>query len=80
LAHITRNIVPFLGRSAPPPIAFDQLELILEAHVAQRFGGTKQRRATSRGGLSAWQRMAIPMLSHVMQSAAKRAGIDPGRS
>lgn len=56
LAQITRSILPFLGRSAPPPIAFDQLELILAAHVAQRFGGAKQRRAAPRGGLSAWQR------------------------
>jgi len=56
LAQITRSIVPFLGRSAPPPIAFDQLELILAAHVAQRFGGTKQRRAGPPSGLSAWQR------------------------
>jgi AraC family transcriptional regulator len=56
LAQITRSILPFLGRSGPPPIAFDQLELILAAHVAQRFGGAKQRRPVPRGGLSAWQR------------------------
>jgi AraC family transcriptional regulator len=56
LAQITRSIVPFLGRSAPPPLAFDQLELILAAHVAARFGGAMQRRAAPRGGLSAWQR------------------------
>jgi len=56
LAQITRSIVPFLGRSGPPPIAFDQLELILAAHVAQRFGGAKERRTPVRSGLSAWQR------------------------
>ena len=56
LAQLTRSIVPFLGPSAPPPIAFDQLELVLAAHVAQRFGGATQRRAAARGGLSAWQR------------------------
>ena len=56
LAQITRSILPFLGRSGPPPIAFDQLELILAAHVAQRFGGAKQHRPVPRGGLSAWQR------------------------
>ncbi len=56
LAQITRIIAPFLGRSAPPPIAFDLLELILAAHVAQRFGGARHRRAAARGGLSAWQR------------------------
>ena len=56
LAQITRSILPFLGRSEPPPVAYDELELILAAHVAQRFGGAKQPRAPSRGGLSAWQR------------------------
>jgi AraC-like DNA-binding protein len=56
LAQIVRSILPFLGRSAPPPVAFDQLELILAAHVAQRFGGARPRRTPARGGLSAWQR------------------------
>jgi AraC family transcriptional regulator len=56
LAQITRSILPFLGRSEAPPLAFDQLELILAAHIAQRFGGAKQRRAAARGGLGAWQR------------------------
>jgi AraC family transcriptional regulator len=57
LAQITTGIVPFLGvGSRPPPLAFDQLELILAAHVAQRFGGARQIRDVTRGGLAGWQR------------------------
>jgi AraC family transcriptional regulator len=57
LAQIARSVLPFLRSDAgPPPIAFDQFELILAAHVAQRFGGARRRRAAVRGGLAAWQR------------------------
>ncbi len=56
LAQIARCVLPFLCTDGgPPPIAFDQLELILAAHVAQRFGGARRRRAAVRGGLAAWQ-------------------------
>ena len=57
LAQIARGVLPFLRSNVgPPPIAFDQLELILAAHVAQQFGGVRRRRTATRGGLAAWQR------------------------
>jgi AraC-like DNA-binding protein len=57
LAQLTRTLVPFLGSGAPPPpLALDHLELILAAHVIQRYGSAKQTRGVIRGGLATWQR------------------------
>jgi AraC family transcriptional regulator len=59
LAQIAKNVLPFLGRgraSAADGLALDRLELILGAHLVQRYGATKPRRAASRGGLASWQR------------------------
>jgi AraC family transcriptional regulator len=57
LAQIAKNVLPFLGRaSGVDALALDRLELILGAHLVQRYGATKQRRATSSGGLASWQR------------------------
>ena len=57
LAQVTKTIVPFLGAGAPPPpLALDHLELILAAHVVQRYGSATRARAAVRGGLAAWQR------------------------
>ena len=57
LAQLTRTIAPLLGSGAsPPPLALDQIELILAAHVVQRYGSATRARAAVRGGLAAWQR------------------------
>ncbi len=57
LAQIAKNVLPFLGHaSAVDALALDRLELILGAHLVQRYGATKRRRATSSGGLANWQR------------------------
>jgi len=59
LAQIAKNVLPFLGRghaSEADVLALDRLELILGAHLVQRYGATKRRRVASSGGLASWQR------------------------
>jgi AraC family transcriptional regulator len=57
LAQIAKNVLPFLGRASEvETLALDRLELILGAHLVQRYGATKPRRAASSGGLASWQR------------------------
>ena len=57
LAQIAKNVVPFLGRGAEvQALALDRLELILGAHLVQRYGAMRKRRAASSGGLASWQR------------------------
>jgi AraC-like DNA-binding protein len=56
LAQITKGALPFLsGVAEPPPLALDQLELIVGAHVVQRYGAARLRRAVEARGLAAWQ-------------------------
>ena len=57
LAQITRSLLPYLsGKARLPPLALDQLELIVGAHVAQRYGQARPRRTVATGGLAGWQR------------------------
>jgi AraC family transcriptional regulator len=64
LAQIAKTMLPLLGSPAgPQSLALDQLELILGAHLLQRYGATKPRRAARSGGLAAWQqRRAMDLL------------------
>jgi AraC-like DNA-binding protein len=57
LAQIAKSTLPLLG-AAPRQrsLALDQLELILAAHLVQRYGAVKPRRAATPSGLAAWQR------------------------
>jgi AraC family transcriptional regulator len=59
LAQLTKTFVPFLGSREPPPLALDHLELILAAHVIQRYGSARLARPAVRGGLAAWQRRQV---------------------
>jgi AraC family transcriptional regulator len=57
LAQIAKSMLPLLGTAAGPrSLALDQLELILAAHLIQRYGATRPRRAVAGGGLAGWQR------------------------
>jgi AraC-like DNA-binding protein len=57
LAQITKSLLPYLGSKArPPPLALDQLELLVGAHVLYRYGAARRRRGELGGGLAAWQR------------------------
>jgi AraC-like DNA-binding protein len=57
LAQIAKSALPFLGSGdGGRSLALDHLELILGAHIAQRYGATTLRRGAVVGGLAAWQR------------------------
>ncbi len=61
LAQLTKTLLPFLGSgSPPPPLALDHLELILAAHVIQRYGPARQTRGAVRGGRSSARRKCSP--------------------
>ncbi|HTA89499.1 MAG TPA: AraC family transcriptional regulator [Polyangiaceae bacterium] len=56
LAQLTRSVLPFLAPgSAPSPLALDQLELVVAAHVIQRYGSARRRRQRAGCRLAPWQ-------------------------
>jgi AraC family transcriptional regulator len=60
LAQIAKSMLPYLGAtSGAPPLALDHLELILGAHLVQRYGASRRTRSAARGGLAAWQRRRV---------------------
>jgi AraC family transcriptional regulator len=60
LAQIARNVVPYLGESsAPSPLALDHLELILGAHLVQRYSEMQPTRSAANRGLAEWQRRRV---------------------
>jgi AraC-like DNA-binding protein len=65
LAQIARSLSPSVGRrSRLAPLALDQLELIIGAHIVQRYGATRPRRHVLGGGLARWQRAKATELLH----------------
>jgi AraC-like DNA-binding protein len=59
LAQIAKAMLPVLGTTASSPLALDQLELILGAHLVQRYSEGKQTHASPGRGLSSWQRRRV---------------------
>ena len=56
LAQLTKSVVPFLSPGAPPsPLALDQFEQIVAAHVIQRYGAARPRQSPLHSGLAGWQ-------------------------
>jgi AraC family transcriptional regulator len=56
LAQLTKSIVPCLGADrGASPLALDQLELIVAAHVMERYGAPRHVRAAATPGLAPWQ-------------------------
>ncbi len=62
LAQLARSMVPVLGTSTPSPLALDQLELILGAHLVQRYFETRTAKAVANRGLASWQRRRVTEL------------------
>jgi AraC-like DNA-binding protein len=57
LAQIAKSVAAALGRpSRAAPLALDHLELIIGAHIVQRYGATRSRRNVVGRGLAKWQR------------------------
>jgi AraC family transcriptional regulator len=77
LAQIAKSMLPLLG-TAPGPrsLALDQLELILAAHLIQRYGATRPRRAVAGTGLAAWQRRrAMDLLRANLDGSVRLADV-----
>src|SRR5262249_43686480 len=44
LAQMTKSLLPFLSGDAPlPPLALDQIELLVGAHVVHHYGAARKR-------------------------------------
>ena len=65
LAQFTKNILPYVGRSGwPSELSLDYLQLILGAHVLQRYAGLRKPPRPSGRGLGARQkRRALELLT-----------------
>jgi AraC family transcriptional regulator len=65
LTQLTRSILPSIGQPGwPGPLALDHLNLILGAHLLQKYAGVRTPPTTSVGGLGPWQkRRATELLS-----------------
>jgi AraC-like DNA-binding protein len=57
LTQLTKSILPYIGRQDwLAPLTLDHLNLILGAHVLQKYAGLRQLPTVSVGGLGPWQR------------------------
>jgi AraC-like DNA-binding protein len=57
LSQLTKSILPHIGRPGWPfPLALDHLNLILGAHLLQKYGGLRKPPTVSVGGLGPWQK------------------------
>ena len=57
LTQLTKSILPYIGQPGwPAPLALDHLNLILGAHLLQKYAGLRKPTATSVGGLGPWQK------------------------
>ena len=57
LAQLTRSVLPFIGRAdSVTTLALEQFQLVLAAHLLQRYGQSKIIRSAAPGGLTNWQK------------------------
>jgi AraC-like DNA-binding protein len=65
LSQLTKSILPFIGRQHwLGPLTLDHLNLILGAHLLQKYAGQRTLPTVSVGGLGPWQkRRATELLS-----------------
>ena len=65
LSQLTKSILPFIGRKSwLGPLTLDHLNLILGAHLLQKYAGQRTMATVSVGGLGPWQkRRATELLS-----------------
>jgi AraC family transcriptional regulator len=69
--------LPILGGDTQTsPLALDQLELLVGAHVMQRYGATRPTRTMVSGGLAAWQRQrAAELLREHLDGTVRLADV-----
>jgi len=57
LAQMTRNILPSITNDVPPcPLVLDQFQMLLGAHLIQKYGGMAKTPCQLVGGLATWQK------------------------
>jgi AraC-like DNA-binding protein len=64
LAQIAKSLLPLGKPSRLAPLALDQLEMIIGAHIVQRYGAMRPRRNVVGRGLANWQRARATELLH----------------
>jgi AraC family transcriptional regulator len=65
VAQITKSVLPFVGRrDGPSLLALDQFNLILGAHLLQRYGVLNKAARPRKGGLAPWQMRRATELLH----------------
>jgi AraC family transcriptional regulator len=58
MAQMTKSVLPILGSPRRAShLGLDHLELVLGAHLVQRYAAARRRRAEVRRGLAEWQKM-----------------------
>src|ERR1700681_1195721 len=79
LTQQTKSVLPSIGRPGwPSPLALDHLNLILGAHVLQKYGGLRKPPTVSLGGLGPSQkRRATELLSEDLSGRIRLS--EPGR-
>jgi AraC family transcriptional regulator len=77
LGQMTKNVLPILGEPRRAShLALDHLELVLGAHLVQRYGATWRRRAEVRGGLAEWQKVrATELLREHLDGSVRLADL-----
>jgi AraC family transcriptional regulator len=77
LAQIAKTMLPLLGTSpGPQSLALDQLELILGAHLIQRYGAMRPKRAVADSGLAGWQqRRAMELMRANLDGSVRLADL-----
>lgn len=77
LAQMAKMMLPMLGTpSAPIPLALDYFELIVGAHLLQRYGGAQPRPTAAKRGLAVWQqRRATELLRSTLDGSLRLADL-----
>jgi AraC family transcriptional regulator len=71
LGQMTKNILPSISMN-PTSLALDHFQLVLGAHLLQRYGGVAQIRPPAVGGLAVWQkRRALELLRENLDGSVR---------
>jgi AraC family transcriptional regulator len=77
LAQLTKNILPSITKDNKPySLGLDQFQLVLGAHLLQRYGGISRVHAPAVGGLAVWQkRRALELLRESLDGSVRLADL-----
>jgi AraC-like DNA-binding protein len=77
LAQLTKNLLPLIARNnKPSSLVLDHFQLVLGAHLLQRYGGISRTDAPAVGGLAVWQkRRAAELLRENLDGNVRLANL-----